>query len=177
MLAMGVTRREGGWDGTGVRIADVADCYEKHAEALLHFAATQVGAVDAEDVVSAAIVGVLQTSVDVDDLQPYLYRAVANAALKHWRTLDRRSRRERLAAGLYPIRQAGTDDKTIADPEVVRALTQLSPQQRAVVHLTYWEDLTPAATATRLGVRDGTVRKQLARARSTLRKVLHDEHN
>ncbi|MDQ3739256.1 MAG: hypothetical protein M3337_08830 [Actinomycetota bacterium] len=52
-----------------MRIADVADCYEKHADALLHFAAAQVGAVDAEDVLSAAIIGVLQTSVDVDDLQ------------------------------------------------------------------------------------------------------------
>lgn len=154
----------------------MADCYEKHADALLHFAAAQVGTADAEDVLSAAIVGLLQTSVDVDDLQPYLYRAVANAARKHLRSLDRRARRERLAAGFSPIRQAVTADDVVADAHMIQALTRLSPQQRAVIHLTYWEDLTPAVAASRLGIRDGSVRRQLTRARSTLRKALHDEH-
>jgi len=47
-------------------------------------------------------------------------------------------------------------------------------QQRAVIHLTYWEDLTPSVVATRLGVSEGTVRRQLARARDRLRKVLDE---
>ena len=58
--------------------------------------------------------------------------------------------------------------------EVLASLAALSPQQRAVVHLTYWEDLTPHAVAARLGVSDGTVRRQLARARKRLREVLDD---
>ena len=56
-----------------------------------------------------------------------------------------------------------------------RALAGLSPQQRAVVYLTYWDDLTPAQVAALLGVSEGSVRKQLARAREQLRRVL-DEH-
>ena len=53
-----------------------------------------------------------------------------------------------------------------------RALANLSPQQRAVVYLTYWEDLTPAQIAELLEVSEGTVRKQLARAREQLRRIL-----
>jgi RNA polymerase sigma-70 factor, ECF subfamily len=52
------------------------------------------------------------------------------------------------------------------------ALAMLSEQQRAVVYLTYWEDLAPAQIATLLAVSEGTVRKQLARAREHLRRIL-----
>ena len=45
-------------------------------------------------------------------------------------------------------------------------------QQRAVTYLTYWHDLSVAQVAETLGVRDGTVRRQLARARSRLRGAL-----
>ena len=121
-------------------MADVAECYEKHADALIRFAATMVGPSDAEDVVSAAVVGVLRVpGDDIADLRAYLYRSVANAARKHWRSLDRRTRRERMTMVLEV-----TESPDVV-PEVVRAVSRLSPQQRAVVHLTYWEDLTPAA--------------------------------
>ncbi|MGI8516877.1 MAG: RNA polymerase sigma factor [Acidimicrobiia bacterium] len=57
-------------------------------------------------------------------------------------------------------------------PEVARAVSALSTQQRAVVFLTYWDDLDVEAVAELLGVTAGTVRKQLARARAHLREVL-----
>ncbi len=41
-----------------------------------------------------------------------------------------------------------------------------------MIYLTYWEDLTPAAVAETLGIGEGSVRKQLARAREQLRTVL-----
>lgn len=53
-----------------------------------------------------------------------------------------------------------------------RALAALSEQQRAVVYLTYWDDQTPAQIAELLDVAEGTVRKQLARARDHLRRIL-----
>ena len=154
-----------------MRVADLAECYDKHAEALLRFAASQVGWSDAEDVLSAAVLGVLGAAdrpgrAPVDDLRAYLYRAVANTAANHWRSLDRRSRRERAFATPEAI------EAVEANPDVVNALAGLSPQQRAVVHLTYWEDLTPAVVAERLGVSDGTVRRQLARARARLKEAL-----
>ena len=45
-------------------------------------------------------------------------------------------------------------------------------QQRAVIFFAYWQDLDVTAIARLLGVSDGTVRRQLARARGRLREVL-----
>jgi DNA-directed RNA polymerase specialized sigma24 family protein len=41
-----------------------------------------------------------------------------------------------------------------------------------VIYLTYWEDQSPAQIAGLLEVSEGTVRKQLARARDHLRRIL-----
>jgi RNA polymerase sigma-70 factor (ECF subfamily) len=57
-------------------------------------------------------------------------------------------------------------------PEVSAAVAGLTSQQRAVVFLTYWDDLDPRSVAALLGVSEGTVRKQLSRARGRLREVL-----
>ena len=44
--------------------------------------------------------------------------------------------------------------------------------QRAVVFLTYWDDLTVEAVADVLQIAPGTVKAHLARARASLRRVL-----
>jgi DNA-directed RNA polymerase specialized sigma24 family protein len=41
-----------------------------------------------------------------------------------------------------------------------------------VVYLTYWDDLTPTQIATLLHISEGSVKKQLARAREQLRRIL-----
>lgn len=153
-------------------VAELAECFDKHADALVRFAASQVGASDAEDVVAAAVLGVVQHGVaGVDDVRAYLYRAVANASRKHWRGLDRRRRRELVLVERSDTStmSASGDDRL---PVVLAALQTLSVQQRAVIHLAYWEDLTSPAIAARLGVSDGTVRRQLARAREKLRSSI-----
>lgn len=163
-----VTRARGVWDRSGVQGDQVAECFSKHADELTRFAASLVGSDDADDVVAAAVLGVLATrTASVDDMRGYLYRSVLNASRKHWRTLDRRGRRERF------VPEPAVDPVDFG-PEVARSLATLSPQQRAVIHLTYWEDLTPAMTAARLGVGEGTVRRQLARGRRKLSEVLDE---
>lgn len=151
-----------------MQVAQVAECYEKHADALVRFAATLVGSADAEDVVSEAVVAVLRSATDeVNDMGAYLYRAVVSASAKHWRSQNRRQARERRAVMGAPV----PADRSV-DSRIAAALDRLSAQQRAVVHLTYWEDLTPSMVAERLGVSDGSVRRQLARARKRLRECL-----
>ena len=60
-------------------------------------------------------------------------------------------------------------------PEILDAVHLLSVQQRAVIVLTYWDDLKPASIAELLGVSEGSVKRQLARARSRLKETLHDD--
>lgn len=153
-------------------MAEIAEVFDKHGDALIRFAASQVGWADAEDVVATAVVGVLRTApTGLDDIRAYLYRSVANAAADHWRSSDRRARRE--SAFVVP---ASPESGEVSDQEIrlSSALVELSPQQRAFIHLTYWEDLTPASIAQALEVSEGTVKRQLARARAHLRKALHD---
>jgi RNA polymerase sigma factor (sigma-70 family) len=55
------------------------------------------------------------------------------------------------------------------DLDLVRALAGLSPQQRAVVVLSYFEDLTETDTAAALGCSVGTVKAPHSRAIAHLR--------
>ena len=55
------------------------------------------------------------------------------------------------------------------DPDLMHALTGLSPRQRAVVVLRYFEDLTERETADALGCSVGSVKTHHARALNHLR--------
>jgi len=57
----------------------------------------------------------------------------------------------------------------VPDPDLVRALADLSPRQRAVVVLRYFEDLTEAETAATLGCSIGSVKTHHSRALAALR--------
>lgn len=61
------------------------------------------------------------------------------------------------------------------DPDVARSVGQLSPMQRAVVVLFYWEDLSVFDIAHALGVSDSTVKQHLFRARARLADLLGEE--
>ena len=146
---------------------DVAT-YRRHADELTRYATVLVGPADAPDVVTDAVLAAFRTPGwrDVANPRAYLFRAVLHRAQSVRRSDARRTTRERRAAIVEPAR----DREPSVDAH--RALAALSPQQRAVVFLTYWEDLTPAQVADLLDVGEGSVRKQLARARETLRSVL-----
>ena len=150
-------------------LTEIEECYVKHGDALVRFAASMVGPADAEDLVAAVMTRLLdQPDRPILNLDAYGCRGVANAARQHWRGMDRRLRRD--VSGLVAERFEHHE----FIPEVARAIGRLSPQQRAVIHLTYWEDLTPTVVAARLGVGEGTVRRQLARACHKLAEVLKD---
>ena len=147
---------------------DLESMYRQHVGGLLHFATVLVGPDDAVDVVSEVITATLaRNSLDaVVDVRAYWYRAVANTAASWHRSRARRGRREtRYASGEQPAADADVG-------EARAVLAMLSGRQRAVVYLTYWHDLAPLEVAAMLGVSEGTVRKQLARARARLRTVV-----
>ena len=57
---------------------------------------------------------------------------------------------------------------------LMAALKQLSPRQRAVVALRFWDDLSVEATAEALGMKANTVKSDTARALVKLRGLLGD---
>jgi DNA-directed RNA polymerase specialized sigma24 family protein len=149
----------------------IEEAYRKWADDLVRYATVLAGPSDAADIVAEAFATILargpQAWGAVREPRPYLFRAVLNAARMRARSRGRRERRER---GV--VDGVGGSAELMSDPAVARAVAKLSVQQRAVVFLTYWEDLRPADIAVFLQVSEGSVRRHLARARSSLRKVL-----
>jgi RNA polymerase sigma factor (sigma-70 family) len=151
---------------------DAGEEFRQHSTDLLRFATLLVGPADAPDVVSEAVTATLaRRSLDgVENVRAYWFRAVLYTASRHHQRASGRRRREARFAG----REASKDD-SLEPTDARRLLVGLSAQQKAVVFLTYWHDLPPASVAELLGVSDGTVRKQLARARVHLREVIIDD--
>jgi len=146
--------------------------YRRHAQELVRFASGLVGVDDAPDVVSNAFIRLAASSAwaEAGDRRALWFRAVAYEAETWKRSNIRRRDRERRA------RYTATWVATMPEPDydIVAAFSVLSNQQRAVVMLTYWADHDPVGISELLGVSQGTVRKQLARARRKLRSELDE---
>lgn len=158
-------------DEQPVPTTKLAETYGRYSTDLVRFAAVLVGPDDAGDVVSSAVIRVLARDRDsIRNPRAYMFRTVANEARNLKRGEARR--RERESAQALP------DETQLPEPypEVRAAVERLSVRQRAVVYLTYWEDLTVQSVAEHLGISGGSVRRHLARARKHLRRALH-EHN
>ena len=69
----------------------------------------------------------------------------------------------------------GDHAERVTEQDAVWAVVQsLPPRQRAAVVLRYYEDLTEAQTAERMGCAVGTVKSQVSAALATLRRELGD---
>jgi RNA polymerase sigma factor (sigma-70 family) len=165
-----VERETEGTDGTWSW--DQAFCI--HRARLYGFAVFLVGPSHADDALSDAMLGCRTSSVwpIAGDPIPYLFRVLTNQSKKDWRSQQRRLRREIQ----YEAQRTPPLGSEPIDPALAKVLMLLTPQQRSVVFHSYWLDLDVATIARRLDVSEGTVRKQLARARAKLRKVLSNAH-
>lgn len=145
-----------------------SEVFERYGVELTRFATSLVGPSEAQDVVSDAMVRAMWSDGwdDVANQRAYLYRAVTTQSRMHHRSAMRRRARENRAA------EPGTVIERDQGVDVWDALARLSLPQRAVVFLIYWEDLTEADCADRLGISDRTVRRHLVRARHQLGRML-----
>lgn len=153
-----------------MRLGSDEEIYRKYSEELIRFAQGLVGRVDSADVVSAAVLASMSAATwpQVVNHRAYLYRAVLNQARKSHRDRQRRWAKE-LRGGFH-----SAEEISEVRPEVLAAVKELSPRQRAVVVLTYWEDLSPEQISELLNMSEGSVKKHLARARTRLRRVLYE---
>ncbi|MFE3853135.1 SigE family RNA polymerase sigma factor [Streptomyces griseorubiginosus] len=78
--------------------------------------------------------------------------------------------------GELPEQPAATQDPALR-LALTQALARLTPQDRAVVVLRYWEDRSVAETAKELGMSAGNVRIRSMRALSSLRTSLDGEQD
>lgn len=144
--------------------------YRKHADSLLRLSYALVGPSDAEDIFSTAVLNVLRSArwsqLDDDAKRGYLYRSVVNEA-RRW---GRRTTKGRQLEVMYALRDAVEAPTVQAPDETWRVVASLSMRQRAVVFLTYWDDLDTRSVAEVLDISEGSVYQHLHRARKTLRR-------
>jgi RNA polymerase sigma-70 factor (sigma-E family) len=124
----------------------------------------------AEDLLQSALVKVAMRWPQLRDGQPEAYARTVlyRDAVSWWR----RQRREVTVAAPPEVRAPGPGTDEVALRIIfARALRRLTPKQRAVLVLRYFEDHTEARTAQVLGVSVGTVKSQTAVALRRLREL------
>lgn len=108
----------------------------------------------------------------VDDPGAYLRRTVVN--------LVRERARRSLVRDIRPVADPdpgtvdGSEGRTDEQERLLAALRHLSEEQRLVIVLRIWDDLSEAETAALLGVAVGTVKSRTARALDRLRTLLEE---
>ncbi|MEZ5191533.1 MAG: SigE family RNA polymerase sigma factor [Nocardioides sp.] len=127
---------------------------------------------DAEDLVQTALAKVVPRWERIDgDPERYVRRVLVHENVTRWR----RRRWREVATDVTPEtgrdgHEAATDDRLA----LRQALGALSPRQRAVVVLRFYEDLPVAEVADLLGCSPGTVKSQTHDAVARLRSLLPD---
>jgi RNA polymerase sigma factor (sigma-70 family) len=125
---------------------------------------------DAEDLVHDALVKCFSRRRRIEtvtDAEAYVRRAMQTLAIDRARA---RGSRERTATRAFAREPDGVD--LDAGLDVRRALRELAPRERVCVVMRYFDDLTVAQVAERLGLADGTVKRYLANAGAKLMPLL-----
>jgi RNA polymerase sigma-70 factor (sigma-E family) len=144
---------------------------------------------EAEDLVQECLVRVAKRWRRVramDQPAAYARRILVNLAIDGRRGQTRR--RQELAHVARPEQEADLDELDLIDHRaeaameaitarspLLDALRRLSPQQRAVIVLRYFHDLSEAETARLLGCGVGTVKSSTARALERLRDIVEPQ--
>ena len=130
---------------------------------------------DAEDAVQSSLLKAMRAWQRVAGQerwrqQAYVRQIVVNTCRSGWRKWG-----SRVAIGDVPEVGHAPETDHVDDRELLRqALAQLPERQREVLLLRYYEDLTEAEIAKRLGCAPGTVKSSAARALRSLRDMLPD---
>jgi RNA polymerase sigma factor (sigma-70 family) len=159
--------------------------FDRHAPYIHRYVARRLGGDVADDVVAETFLTAFGKRGTYDlgrpDARPWLYGIATNLIGTHRRAEVRQVRlRERQGrAGAEPF----PDERIVAQvsaqarrPELAAALAALSPQDRDVLLLIAWEQLSYDEVARALGIPVGTVRSRLHRARRTVRTALGAPH-
>ena len=155
---------------------DWKSCFSELAPGLLLFARQWVhSAADAEDIVQEAFVKFWRRNHNIDN-RPLLYAAVRSIALDFVRRAARRARRE---AAVFAETESAADPQFELDDDTQSALAaavdSLPCDQREVLVLKIWSELTFNEIARALGISQNTAASRYRYALSNLKKTLQPQ--
>jgi RNA polymerase sigma-70 factor, ECF subfamily len=146
--------------------------YSGTARALRAYVARTSGDLtQADDIVQESYLKLLRMPAAPDDpqqLRPLLFRIASNLMTDEWR----RRRRATNAAGVPGGKPHAPAPDLVLRLDMIRGFQQLKPQQRQMMWLAYVEGADHREIASALGLREGSVRVLLHRARRALASLL-----
>jgi RNA polymerase sigma-70 factor (ECF subfamily) len=151
--------------------------FEAHHQDVLGYAARRLGSVDdAKDVVSEVFAVAWRRRAvipDGDEQERMWLYGVARRTLANTKRSNRRW--SLLASRLVSVHESVVPDPAGSDDEsdlkdAYRALAALRPDDREILFLSLWEDLSVSQIAAVMGSRSGTVSVRLHRAKARLRR-------
>jgi RNA polymerase sigma-70 factor (ECF subfamily) len=147
--------------------------FETEFPSLHRYIARRVGAAAADDLAAETFAVAYRNWDRLDParaVRPWLYGIAANLMRHHWRKERRMLRAYARAPGSIPTfaEDVVADDRR----ELAAALAELRPDEREILLLTAWAELTDAEIADALSLPVGTVKSRLSRAREKLRNRL-----
>lgn len=126
---------------------------------------------DAEDLVQSALIKVVPKWARIKDSpEPYVRQVLARESVSRWRG---RRWREVVTDVVPEVTHHDSTDRIA----LLEDLRRLSPRQRAVLVLRYFDDLTEADTAAALGISVGTVKSHVRDALAGLRSQQANDHS
>jgi RNA polymerase sigma-70 factor (ECF subfamily) len=146
--------------------------YAETARALRAYIARTLGdASQVDDFVQESYLKLLRMPAAPNDplqLRPLLFRIASNLVADEWR----RRRRAANAADPYALEANRSPPDMVLRLDMIRVFQQLKPQQRQMMWLAYVEGADHREIAAALGLRAGSVRVLLHRARRRLASLL-----
>ena len=152
------------------------NCFSEVAPGLLLFARQWVhSAADAEDVVQEAFVKFWRRNHNINN-RALLYSAVRSIALDFVRRDTRRARREAtFFAESEPAIEPSFDFQDDTQSALAAAMDSLPRDQREVLVLKIWNDLTFSEIASALGISNNTAASRYRYALGNLKKALQPQ--
>jgi RNA polymerase sigma factor (sigma-70 family) len=158
-------------------------CFEEQFADVHCFIARRVGTALADDLAAETFATAFRRRHDFDPSvgspRAWLFGIASNLLRNHWRAEQHQLELDaRLAADIERRHTPSlSDDRLSASliaPRIAAALADIVVEQREVLLLHAWAELSHEEIASALGIPAGTVRSRLSRARMALRERLRD---
>ncbi|MDH6279725.1 RNA polymerase sigma factor (sigma-70 family) [Prescottella agglutinans] len=162
--------------GPRLEATDWHDLYTAHAQTLYHYVVRRVGESVAEDIVADAFLETWRIrdryNSNVAQSRSWLFGVATNKIRHHYRAEARRLKAaaRNIAAEASTVSNDPADLGWTLDSQLALALSNLRPEEREVILLVAWAELTPLEISRVLDLPPATVRTRLFRARTALKR-------
>lgn len=149
--------------------------FEEHAPRLVLYARQWSGREAAQDAVQDAFVQLMKQKGEPPNVRAWLFKTVRNRTISQLRSRSRRKKREQAAGQSRPWFESRSED--LLDAKAIGEMLQdLEPQQREIIVLRIWGQMTLQQIAEIVDLSAPTVFRRYEQGLKTIRQALEANH-